>query len=413
MKCDARFPCFIGGWGCGKSLFAILRGLRLSSIPNSVGLIVRREFVDLRDSTLHDFEEYTGMKVGSDKDVILPNKSKIMFRHGEELNVLKNINLSWFLIEQAEEFDNDEQFNFLRGRLRKGSFQSGMVIGNVRGHNWIWRLWKASPPSDDYELFEANTFDNSDNLPDSYIKDLRAMEKESPVHYKRFVLNMWDELEEGDNIISFNDIIASQKANIIQPYTKRVISCDPADEGLDETCIYCLDENGKIIDQDIFCQKQLMETVGRIVFLKKKNDANFIVVDAIGVGAGVVSRLHEMGEPVMGLSLSEKASDPTQFHNLRAEIFWYARQEFQERRPKIYDEKLISQLTSIKYERHSSGTIQIEKKEKIRKRLGCSPDRADCYCYGIWGLRFATEKEKEKKRDAYLDKVESTDYMSV
>lgn len=414
LKTDARFPAFVAGWGTGKTLFGILRGLRLSSIPNNLGLVVRKEFTDLRDSTIKDFEDYTAQKVDSDKNVLLPNGSVIMFRHGKELNVLKNINLGWFLIEQAEEFDTDEQFHFLRGRLRRAKvvFHSGMVIANVKGHNWIWRLWKANRPSNEYELFEANTFDNAENLPETYLNDLRAMEKESPNHYKRFVLNSWDELEEGDLVISFLDIIESQKANIIWPLTKKIIAVDPAEFGDDETVIYAL-ENEKVIDDDIFTEKSTMETVGRIIAMKAKHAANLIVGDAIGVGSGIFSRLSEMGEKTLALIVSEKSSNPSKFYNLRAEIYWYARERFQERGPKVFEDHLIAQLSAVKHQRNSFGQIQIEKKEKIKERIGRSPDRADAYVMGLWGLKFATPKEKELKKDAYREKQKVGDFMSV
>lgn len=414
LKTDARYPAFIAGWATGKTLFAILRGLRLSTISNNLGLIVRKEFTDLRDSTIRDFEDYTGLRLNSDKDVILPNNSRIMFRHGKELDVLKNINLGWFLMEQGEEFDTAEQFQYLRGRLRrKVLLHCGMVIGNVKGHNWIWRLWKVNPPSDDYKLFEADTFENADNLPESYINDLKAMGKESPNHYQRFVLNSWDELELGDIVIRFSDIIGSQNVHIIHPFTKKIIAVDPAEFGDDETVIYAL-ENERIIDEDIFAQKEPMETAGRAVVMRKKHDANLIVGDAIGVGSGIFSRLDEMKEPVLRLKVSEKSSDPTKFYNLRAEIYWYAREQFQERTPKVFDEQLIAQLSAIKYEiKNSFGQIQIEKKEKIKKRIGKSPGRADAYVMGLWGLKYATPKEKEVKKDGYREKQEVEDYMAV
>lgn len=413
LNTGVRYPAFVAAWGTGKTLFALLRGLRLSSIPNNLGLIVRKEFTDLRDSTIKDFEDYTGFKLNSNKDVVLPNGSVIMFRHGKELDVLKNINLGWFLIEQAEEFETDEQFQFLRGRLRrKVPFHCGMVIANVKGHNWIWRLWKANPPSNDYKLWEATTFDNADNLPESYIKDLETMKKESPVHYNRFVSNSWDELEEGDIVILFSDIIESQKVHIIQPFTKKIIACDPAEMGDDETVIYAL-ENEKKIDEDIFSQKRPMETVGRIIAMKRKHKANLIVGDALGVGSGIFSRLDEMDEPTLALKVSEKSSDPSKFFNLRAEIYWYAREQFQERLPKIFDEQLMAELSAIKHHRNSFSQIQIEKKEEIEKRIGKSPDRADAWVMGLWGLKFATPKEKEVKIDAYHEKKEVGGYMAT
>lgn len=415
LKTDVRYPAFVAAWGTGKTLFAILRGLRLSTIPNNLGLIVRKEFTDLRDSTIRDFEEYTGLKVGSDKDVTLPNGAVIMFRHGKELDVLKNIKLGWFLMEQAEEFDTDEQFQYLRGRLRRPvALHCGMVIANVKGHNWIWRLWKANPPSGEYKLWEATTFQNAENLPASYIKDLETMQEESPVHYNRFISNSWDELEEGDIVIQYSDIIESQKVNIIQPFTKKIIALDPAEMGDDESVIYAL-ENERVVGEDIFCQKQPMETVGRTIAMKRKFDGNLIVGDAIGIGSGIFSRLSEMGERVLALKVSEKdsVSDKAKFFNLRAEIYWWAREQFQERLPKVFEEQLIAQLSAIKHQRNSFGQIQIEKKEEIKKRIGKSPDRSDAYVMGLWGLKFATPKEKEVKIDAYREKKEVGDYMAV
>ena len=140
-----RYPAMISGWGTGKTLFAILRGMDLSQeIPENLGLFVRKEYTDLRDSTIKDFEKYTGLRLDANKEVRFPNGSMIMFRHGAELDVLKNINLGWFCIEQAEEFESEEQFEFLRGRLRRANvkFHTGFIIANANGQNWIWLEFK-------------------------------------------------------------------------------------------------------------------------------------------------------------------------------------------------------------------------------------------------------------------------------
>ena len=180
-------------------------------VPNNLGLIVRKEFTDLRDSTIKDFETYTGIKVGSDKDVKLPNGSVIMFRHGAELDVLKNINLGWFFIEQAEEFQTEDQFEFLRGRLRRSNvpFHTGFIIGNVNGHNWIWKLWKNNLQPE-FELIESNTFENADNLPKDFIADLNRLKLESPSHYQRFVMNDWETELEKAVFKRINDCIAGE-----------------------------------------------------------------------------------------------------------------------------------------------------------------------------------------------------------
>lgn len=172
----------------------ILRTLELSEkYPDNLALICRREYTDLRDSTIKDFEYYTGMKVGTKKDVLLPNGSTIMFRHGSELNTLQNINLGICGLEQACEFDDDSQWSMLQGRMRRKNVgdPSLFLIANTNGDNWIKRLWKDSPLPG-YELYEATTYDNADVLPKSFIDSLEILKLQKPSVYQQYVMNSWD-----------------------------------------------------------------------------------------------------------------------------------------------------------------------------------------------------------------------------
>lgn len=176
----------------------ILRGMQLSeSFPGNLGLITRKRFTDLRDSTLKDFERYTGLSVNKgDKEVTLSNGSVIMFRHGEELSGLQNVNLGWFMIEQGEEFETPEQFDLLRGRLRRQEslIRQGMVIANTAGHNWIWDRWK-NKQLEGYELTEASIKDNEEHLPADTLADWERLRIESPKKYNRYVLNSWEDYD--------------------------------------------------------------------------------------------------------------------------------------------------------------------------------------------------------------------------
>ncbi len=116
-----RFPAFIGGWGSGKTMWALMKGIYLSQeYENNLGVIVRSKFTDLRDSTMKDFTTWTHKTIPQGtKEANYSNGSKIYFRHAKELSGLQNVNLGWFYIEQAEEFPTSTQFDLLRGRLRR------------------------------------------------------------------------------------------------------------------------------------------------------------------------------------------------------------------------------------------------------------------------------------------------------
>ena len=130
-----------------------------------------------------------------------------------------------------------------------------------------------------------------------------------------------------------------------------------------------------------------------------------IGVDTIGLGAGVADRLREMGDKVLDVNSSEKANNEEKFKNLRAEMWWNTGQKFAEKDIKLTwdDDKLRRELNVVSYF-INNGRIQIESKEKIKERLGRSPDRADAYIIGLHTLEKAVLSKNwinwEKERDA-------------
>src|SRR5262245_40812645 len=182
---EADFPALGGGWGNGKSLAGCAKAWHLSEeSPKNLGVVVREHLTDLVDTTYADFVSIFGgscqIKGGQRPEAILPNGSRILFRHASNLHSLNNLNLGWFWIEQAEEVTEDA-FLFLRGRLRRREVKrhQGYLTFNMEGHNWIWRTWEKLLDKDeqpleraDYHLIVADTLANRDNLPESFVKQI-------------------------------------------------------------------------------------------------------------------------------------------------------------------------------------------------------------------------------------------------
>jgi len=103
-----------------------------------------------------------------------------------------------------------------------------------------------------------------------------------------------------------------------------------------------------------------------------------IVVDEVGIGAGVVDRLRELGYNVQGVNVGTPARDSEHYANLRAEGYWNLRQLFLYRSVSIpSDNELIGQLAGLRYTFDSLGRVAIEGKEEMRRRGVPSPDKAD------------------------------------
>lgn len=130
-----------------------------------------------------------------------------------------------------------------------------------------------------------------------------------------------------------------------------------------------------------------MHVVGMIKqYLEYKKSKAFI--DTIGEGAGVYSRLQEMGyENAISCKFSEGAKDLSDvndvytFENMRAYLFWAVRDwldpknGFEPALPPC--DQFMEEATEIHWKFLSSGAIMIEKKEDIKKRLKRSPDYFD------------------------------------
>ena len=433
---QSRHPALVASWATGKTLSAILRSrLYSKGIPENLGVIFRKTERSLFDSTLKDFERYTGLKIDSHRNLAEPNGSITMFRHIDEIDDInkQNINLGWFFIEQGDELESNREFFMLFGRLRRSltpteefiklglPLRSGWVIANA-GDHWMKPLWKegelekAAKDVEGFsgqftELIEATFEDNKENIPEDTIASWRILEKTKPEIYKRFVLNDWSVSNERLLFIPSANLENLKGVVFVAPKIKRIISIDPS-QGGDEFVIQAI-ENGKVIDQLILHTKDTMKNTGEIMLFSAKHKIDDIAIDAIGIGAGIADRLLELGKRVRSINSADKKGVDEKFFNLKSEMWWYvseliARSEL----PYPKDPELRRQLSGVRYKVvNSNGQIQCEAKEITRKRLGCSPDRADAFIQGIYNLQYI--QEHEEKRDSYDEVEPSGSFMAV
>lgn len=407
---DYKFKFLKSAWGTGKTLALILAAIRESQeYSNNVGVIFRKEYEDLRDSTIKDFETYTGLKVNSSREVKV-GTSTIMFRHLEELNNIQNMNLGWFGIEQAEELDTDDQFTMLWGRLRRqGSSRRGYAIANARGHNWIYKI-KVSGLVDEKTgqridaHYSAKTSDNRAHLPADYLMTLEIIKSKKPKTYARMVENSDEEDDLSDTIINprWVEEAVTRQLNIQAPF-KRIVSIDVARGGSDSSVFYAIGNN-KVLASETWNTRNTMELVGRAtMFAKKNGDIKSFAVDEIGVGGGVADRIKELGYEVVFVNAAVKQDVPHPFYNRRSQILGECAEMFENGLVQIdsKDEDLINQLSWAKWKPiKSTGILQAESKDDIRSRNGRSPDNSDAFLNGLWALGKLKSVHYNTKSDA-------------
>jgi len=144
----------------------------------------------------------------------------------------------------------------------------------------------------------------------------------------------------------------------------------------------CVRQGNTVLEIKSFASMDLMQLCGLV---KNRYDDSTvmeqpqeILVDVIGLGAGVVDRLREQNLPVRGVNVAEAPSTKKNYLNLRAEL-WFAIKDWLAQRDCRLpnDDELVSELAAPLYKYTSTGKIKIESKDEMRKRGIKSPDKAD------------------------------------
>jgi phage terminase large subunit len=105
---------------------------------------------------------------------------------------------------------------------------------------------------------------------------------------------------------------------------------------------------------------------------------SLICIDVIGIGAGVVDRLHEQNLPILGINVAETPSTTGRYSRLRDELWVRCREWLETRAVRLpRDDQLRDDLVAPRYAFLSDGRLQVESKNLMRARGLPSPDHAD------------------------------------
>jgi hypothetical protein len=157
-----------------------------------------------------------------------------------------------------------------------------------------------------------------------------------------------------------------------------------------------------VIRLDKYAKGDTMETTGRIAGPLSRYTTARAIVDSVGIGAGVKDRLWEQGlrDRVIPFSAgtgtqARDASGEFGFANLRSAAWWLFREMLEPSSGEDValppDDDLTGDLTAPRWYVNSSGRIQVEGKDAIRKRIGRSTDSGDAVIQVMTGRRLVRQ----------------------
>ena len=305
-----------------------------------------------------------------------------------------NIMLIW---DEASGID-ERLFNAARGSMASPNAVRIMAGNPTRLHNTFHRAFTTHAEKN----FKIHV--SSENLPTvdkDFVDEVRDEFGEDSNEYRIRVLGEFPETDD-DSYISNTLVKSAMARNIVRPPLS--VCCygvDPSrspDGRGDNTVITRRYGLHFIGPQTVFRKKDTMQIVGEIVAMAEEDRNAYVqecrdvgrpllfipqipaavIVDVIGIGAGVVDRLTELGFNVIPVNAAETSSDDKSCLRERDALWkrgltWL--KDARSRLPKC--DLLRDELTSAHYDHSSAGVLAIESKKSMKKRGLRSPDRAD------------------------------------
>jgi hypothetical protein len=169
------------------------------------------------------------------------------------------------------------------------------------------------------------------------------------------------------------------------------VGVDVARSGEDKT-VLALRHGNAIRELRRYSRQDTMATTGHVAGVLEALGGE-AVVDVVGIGAGVVDRLKEQGRRVIPFNAGERTDERDTsrqlgFVNKRSAAWWKLRDLLDPASGREIalppDDLLTGDLTAPHWRMTSSGAVQVESKDEIRKRLGRSTDDGDAVVMAFW-----------------------------
>jgi hypothetical protein len=256
-----------------------------------------------------------------------------------------------------------------------------LLIGNpTRSTGFFWRCHMME--RDRWFTMRVSSAD-SPRVSKSFVEELEHRYGLDSNAYRVRVLGEFPSAD-ADTLISASLVDSAMLRDVALDLSfSEIWGCDIARFGNDASVL--IKRRGKVVTEmpRAWRQADTMQLAGAI---KSEWDSqvqkpSLICVDVIGIGAGVVDRLHEQDLPVLGVNVSESPSTTGRFARLRDELWVRCKEWLETRSVRLpRHDQLRDDLAMPRYSFLSDGRLQVESKSQMRARRLPSCDYADALC---------------------------------
>ena len=316
----------------------------------------------------------------SDNRIVFPNNSELLIFAGDSADAIRGHGLDGVVLDEAGSYPSDAWPSAIRPTLSdKGGF--AVFIGTPAGVGDQFHQAYLRGQDDLQTEWWSKLYPVTDTgaLSDPEVASARASAISQASFEREYMASFSASTD--DVPIPIPLVTAAMKRTMSAAAqgslqgAARVIGCDVARFGGDRT-VFAARHGHTMLPLKVYGPQDLMHTVGLLTQLADRFTPDAIFVDVGGMGAGVVDRCQQLGYDVIGVDFGSKAVDQ-RYGNRRCEMYASLKRWLEDGGILPDDQRLLSDLSSARFEFDSANRMRLESKDKIRKRLGTSPDMAD------------------------------------
>ncbi len=162
------------------------------------------------------------------------------------------------------------------------------------------------------------------------------------------------------------------------------------------------------VRKGLWCQRQqvhrgldTMQAADVLINAINTYNPQAVFVDVGAMGAGVVDRVRQLHYQVTEVNFGGSPQDTDRYANLRAEMYFKLRKWLEDGGALPNEPTLKSELSVVEYQFARNGKIILEPKDKIKEKIGKSPDFADSLALTFAMPVFAGVSQYEPEEEAY------------
>ena len=292
------------------------------------------------------------------------------------------------ILDEAKGIDQGV-YDALQGAL-SGLEENRLLVTSTPGDStsFFYRLWTRN--TGEWRYHHVPSTDSS-NVSPAWCNERATEWGEGSPLYQARVLGEFAK-DGHDVLLRVSDLEAAVRRDLGEKRGAIRLGVDPARFGPDTTAlaVWC---GGQLLRVEARQGLDTMEVASWVAGEINSYHPEAVWVDEVGVGSGVVDRLNQLRYAIIrGVNGSVRATRPDLYANCRAEVFWRLRAALEKGEVSLPDDdRLIAELSAIRFQYSARGQIQIESKDETKRRIGRSPDLADAVVLGFSDARGRAE----------------------